>query len=116
MNVWEGKVLRSGMAAHFAVPIYTRLNWSQVSSYVHEKSQVLLAEPKPFNSPLLKDYSNLQVKLEEHGKLSNIIIFIDVHLWINKKKITTEDRDKIARRNKGARSFVKFYISYQAQL
>lgn len=37
---WGEKVLRSGMGAHFRVPIFTGVHWSRLVNYVPEKFRV----------------------------------------------------------------------------
>lgn len=68
--MWEGKVLRSGMGSHFAIPIYTNLDWSQVYNHVSEKSYVFLAEPSPSDktNQELGSYVQLQNYLEYYGE------------------------------------------------
>lgn len=56
VDVWDQKVLRTGMGAHFRVPIHTNLLWADMGNYLPSCSRVFVAESKPAevdgNSPL----------------------------------------------------------------
>ncbi|GFO09815.1 RNA methyltransferase-like protein 1 [Plakobranchus ocellatus] len=43
VNLWERKVLRSAMGAHFNIPIFTRVSWPQIGNYLGSETQILLA-------------------------------------------------------------------------
>ncbi|GFS24988.1 RNA methyltransferase-like protein 1 [Elysia marginata] len=43
VNLWERKVLRSAMGAHFHIPIYSGVNWEDIGNYLSSQVQVLLA-------------------------------------------------------------------------
>jgi len=45
---WEEKVLRSGMGAHFRVPIYTNIQWPRLINYVPDNFRVFLADSNSF--------------------------------------------------------------------
>ncbi|XP_073521035.1 rRNA methyltransferase 3, mitochondrial [Phyllobates terribilis] len=44
VDVWEPKVIRAGMGAHFRLPIISSLDWNTVSNYLSEDTKVFLAD------------------------------------------------------------------------
>ncbi|XP_053728962.1 rRNA methyltransferase 3A, mitochondrial [Synchiropus splendidus] len=44
VDAWEPKVLRSAMGAHFRLPIYPNLSWTEVENYLPEQTTVHLAD------------------------------------------------------------------------
>ncbi|XP_053313306.1 rRNA methyltransferase 3, mitochondrial [Spea bombifrons] len=54
VDAWEPKVLRSGMGAHFRLPVITSLEWDVVPNYLTEDTKVFLADnisPERYNQP-----------------------------------------------------------------
>ncbi|KAM8977317.1 rRNA methyltransferase 3, mitochondrial [Pelodytes ibericus] len=44
VDAWEPKVLRSGMGAHFRLPVITGLDWETVPKYLSEGTKVFVAD------------------------------------------------------------------------
>ncbi|KAF6768749.1 hypothetical protein AHF37_08439 [Paragonimus kellicotti] len=38
VDIWNEKVVRAGMSAHFRIPIYQDLSWAQIGSWLNEES------------------------------------------------------------------------------
>lgn len=43
-DLWDSKVLRSAVGAHFRVPIYTSVSWNEVPTLISNESMVYLAD------------------------------------------------------------------------
>lgn len=42
--MWDSKVLRSAMGAHFHIPILTSISWNEISTIINEESAIFLAD------------------------------------------------------------------------
>ncbi|XP_043574144.1 rRNA methyltransferase 3A, mitochondrial [Chiloscyllium plagiosum] len=45
VDVWEPKVLRAGMGAHFRIPVISNLEWEVIPNYLSSSTRVLVADP-----------------------------------------------------------------------
>ena len=46
VDIWDPKVIRSGMGAHFRLPIINDVGWETIAQHIPEHSQVFLADHK----------------------------------------------------------------------
>ena len=72
VDIWDPKVIRSAMGAHFRIPILNNLSPEQVLSYLPVDTHVLLADNnKKANESI--DYSNLN-EINPSNKHTTLII------------------------------------------
>ena len=46
VDIWDPKVIRSGMGAHFRLPIINEIGWETVSNHISDNSKIYLADHK----------------------------------------------------------------------
>ncbi|XP_070157388.1 rRNA methyltransferase 3, mitochondrial [Polyergus mexicanus] len=68
-DLWDTKVLRSAVGAHFRIPIYTSVLWDEISTLISNESMILLADNNIAYENKLQDNT---VNLE-----SNVSTFIE---------------------------------------
>ena len=46
VDIWDPKVIRSGMGSHFRLPIINDVGWETIANHLPENSQIYLADHK----------------------------------------------------------------------
>lgn len=67
MDLWEPKVIRGAIGAHFRVPIFTSVSWDEVPTLISEESAIFLADN---NVAYEKDLRGHTVDLESIERTS----------------------------------------------
>ncbi|XP_012059530.1 PREDICTED: rRNA methyltransferase 3, mitochondrial [Atta cephalotes] len=56
VNLWEPKVLRSAIGAHFRLPIFTSISWDEIPTLISDESAIFLADNNIANENVLTDF------------------------------------------------------------
>lgn len=57
VDLWEPKVIRGAIGAHFRVPIFTSVSWNEVPTLISEESAIFLADNNVTYENNLRDYT-----------------------------------------------------------
>lgn len=104
--MWEPKVLRGAVGAHFRLPIFTSLSWDQIPKFISNESEILLADNNVTYETELEDSivsleSNVDTSIETDSNTEEQISEIrindnsndnEVNELINKLKPTAKTR------------------------
>jgi tRNA G18 (ribose-2'-O)-methylase SpoU len=59
VDIWDPKVIRSAMGAHFRIPILNNLSYEQILSYLPIDTKILFADNNKSLDRKITDYSDL---------------------------------------------------------
>jgi tRNA G18 (ribose-2'-O)-methylase SpoU len=68
VDIWDPKVIRSAMGAHFRIPILNNLSYEQILSYLPIDTKILFADNNKSLDRKITDYSDLH-EIKPHATL-----------------------------------------------
>ncbi|CAF0890940.1 unnamed protein product [Adineta steineri] len=106
VDIWDPKVIRSGMGAHFRLPIINDVGWETIANHIPEMSKIYLADHKysfEENKTLSDDNPSKQMFEEMLEKRKQI-----------KRSDKTEDRSYSSSNNRFLPLYKNIPIDYQS--